>query len=290
MAHRYSIRHWFVPTKHNQFHPHLLRSHSLAVVAGFMVLVQVLFNASLTGQPNVLGFATDINVGTIVNLTNQERSKGGLGNLTTNAELMQAAQAKADDMFANNYWAHVSPSGTTPWSFFQAAGYQYEYAGENLAKDFNSSAGVLNGWMNSPEHRDNILNGNYTNIGVAVKNGQLEGKDTTLVVALYATPAKSALDSVFGSIIPTANADTAGTSTSSSGSWLSSISLATGLNWPELTLALLLIAFIAIYLNDHRVKVKFALPRNHHSHSLLQAAVLLSALVVILVSSRGLIH
>ena len=96
MAHRYSVRHWFVPTKHNQFHPHLLRSHSLAVVAGFMVLVQVLFNASLTGQPNVLGFATDINVGTIVNLTNQERSKGGLGNLTTNAELMQAAQAKAD--------------------------------------------------------------------------------------------------------------------------------------------------------------------------------------------------
>jgi hypothetical protein len=88
-------------------------------------------------------------------------------------------------MFAENYWAHVSPSGLQPWHWFNQAGYPYTYAGENLAKDFDTSAGVMQGWMNSPGHKANVLNTNYTDVGFAVQNGTLVGGDTTLVVAHY---------------------------------------------------------------------------------------------------------
>jgi hypothetical protein len=66
-----------------------------------------------------------------------------------------------------------------------ASGYPYKYAGENLAKDFDTSAGAVQGWMNSPGHRANILNANYTDVGFAVQNGTLVGGQTTLVVAHY---------------------------------------------------------------------------------------------------------
>ena len=64
-------------------------------------------------------------------------------------------------MIAKNYWAHNAPDGASPWSFFKNVGYRYLYAGENLARDFGDSASVVNAWMNSPTHRDNLLSGRY---------------------------------------------------------------------------------------------------------------------------------
>jgi len=101
------------------------------------------------------------------------------------SRLNASALAKAQNMFAEDYWAHVSPSGIQPWYWFTQAGYTYQYAGENLAKDFDTSAGAMDGWMNSPGHRANILNVNYLDVGFAVVNGTLTGSQTTLVVAHY---------------------------------------------------------------------------------------------------------
>ena len=98
------------------------------------------------------------------------------------------AQRNAGDMFAFNYWAHNSPSGRDPWSFFQEVGYKYIYAGENLARDFMNSESVVEAWMNSPSHRENLLNPNYKEIGLAVVNGTLNGVETTLVVQSFGTP------------------------------------------------------------------------------------------------------
>jgi hypothetical protein len=105
------------------------------------------------------------------------------------ARLNQSATLKAQNMFAENYWAHVSPSGIQPWYWFTQAGYSYSYAGENLAKDFDTTSGTIQGWMNSPGHRANILNPNYTDVGFAVENGTLVGGQTTLVVAHYGSVA-----------------------------------------------------------------------------------------------------
>ncbi|HUD11142.1 MAG TPA: CAP domain-containing protein [Candidatus Saccharimonadia bacterium] len=140
----------------------------------------------------VLDYATDITSLELLAQTNQQRADNGLAPLKLNAELDDSASMKAADMFAEDYWAHVSPSGIQPWYWFTKAGYSYSYAGENLAKDFATTSGVMTGWMNSPGHRANILNPHYVDVGFAVENGTLVGGQTTLVVAHYGAPAQVA--------------------------------------------------------------------------------------------------
>lgn len=137
--------------------------------------------------PDVLGYATDIRVEQLLQDTNVQRQKAGLSQLVLNTNLSQAAAAKAADMFANNYWAHNSPSGKTPWDFIIRSGYKYTLAGENLAKNFQTSGGVVEAWMNSPTHRDNMVKPGYRDIGFAVVNGILLGEETTLVVQMFGT-------------------------------------------------------------------------------------------------------
>lgn len=94
-------------------------------------------------------------------------------------------------MFAENYWAHFSPSGKDPWGFISSAGYKFSYAGENLAKNFYTSDEVIRAWMNSPSHKENIINGNFQDIGVAVEDGTLNGQKTTLIVQMFGKPVDS---------------------------------------------------------------------------------------------------
>jgi hypothetical protein len=182
------LKHWFIPGRHNHFHPTALRPVGLAVMVLVIAFIPTIYNAVSAGKMQVLGYATNVTVGDIASLSNAERAKRGLGALSLNSQLSQAAYNKAKHMFANDYWAHTAPDGTTPWSFIKAAGYSYTLAGENLAKNFNTSAGVVNGWMNSPAHRDNILGSTYKHAGYAVMNGTLQGQQTTLVVAMYGAP------------------------------------------------------------------------------------------------------
>lgn len=182
------IQKWLLPGRHNNYHPHALRPIGLSVLVLLLVVINGSYNFSTAKKFQVLGYATSISPYEIVALTNQERTSRGLGALANNAQLTRAAQAKADHMFANNYWAHNAPDGTTPWYFINASGYSYSTAGENLAKDFDTSAGVMNGWMNSPGHQANVLGASFKDIGVAVVNGTLLGSQTTLVVAMYAAP------------------------------------------------------------------------------------------------------
>jgi hypothetical protein len=83
------------------------------------------------------------------------------------------------------HWDHFGPNGETPWQFIRAEGYNYVYAGENLAKGFQTAEGVHEAWMASPTHAANIMSGNYKDIGVAVVQGVLLGKQTTLVVQMF---------------------------------------------------------------------------------------------------------
>lgn len=175
------------------------RSKALHVDALFMyALVLVLFNLSLRfvqrSFPDVLGFATDIHVEKLLKETNDKRTAAGLNPLIINASLSQAAAKKAEDMFANNYWAHTSPQGKTPWEFITSSGYTYTVAGENIAKNFTDSAGVLSAWMASTAgHKENILKPSYKDVGFAVVNGKLNGEETTLVVQMFGATGASPL-------------------------------------------------------------------------------------------------
>lgn len=142
-----------------------------------IIVLCTIINVSYIGQ----AFAA-ISTGTLVNLVNASRAQEGLGDLSINSQLVSAANAKASDMFANQYFAHTSPQGKTPWDFILAAGYNYVYAGENLAIGYTDSSELQNAWMNSPSHRENILNPNYRDIGIAAVNGEYEGSQTTIVV------------------------------------------------------------------------------------------------------------
>lgn len=183
------LRHLFLPHHTNNHRPKVLHIDSLLVV----VLVLLVFNLSLRvvskNFPDVLGYATDIRIDALLSETNGRREAMGLTKLTLNQQLSQAAAAKANDMFKNNYWAHNSPLGKTPWDFIVGSGYHYTLAGENLAKNFSDSQGVVNAWMNSPSHRDNIIKPGYRDIGFAVVNGVLNGEETTLVVQMFGTSA-----------------------------------------------------------------------------------------------------
>jgi hypothetical protein len=136
---------------------------------------------------NVLGYATDMSVASLLDDTNQQRTNNDLASLNLNDKLDQAAQAKADDMAARDYWSHDTPDGQTPWTFITAAGYNYQTAGENLAYGFTTADGTITGWMNSPEHRANILNSSYHDVGFGIANianYQNNGPET-LIVAMY---------------------------------------------------------------------------------------------------------
>lgn len=129
--------------------------------------------------------ASSISKNNVIALTNVERQKYGLPVLTENSRLNSAALAKANNMFKEQYWDHFGPNGETPWQFIKGAGYQYIYAGENLAKGFKSSEGVVQAWMASPTHRENILSGNYKEVGIATLDGVLLGENVTLVVQMF---------------------------------------------------------------------------------------------------------
>lgn len=104
-------------------------------------------------------------------LVNQERQKAGLAPLTLDAELSNVALAKAKDMIANNYFDHNSPTYGSPFDMMRSFGIDYTAAGENIAKGQNSPQAVMNDWMNSPGHKQNILSTNYDSIGVAYYQG-----------------------------------------------------------------------------------------------------------------------
>jgi hypothetical protein len=186
------LRHLFTPQTSNNHRPRIIHPAGLSVLIGLFIF----FNSSLRllaqvdqdiVRGGILGYASDISVEQVIQLTNQERAHQGLAPLTENSLLSSAAQAKAADMFQLDYWSHNSPTGKQPWNFIRQAGYKYRYAGENLARDFGDTPAMVAAWMASPTHRDNILSPRYQEIGIAVVDGELEGIATTLVVQMFGT-------------------------------------------------------------------------------------------------------
>lgn len=149
-------------------------------ISGFIIVTFVLFNVSIV--------KANYSAGALVSMTNSARAENGLGALSTNSRLEAAAYAKANDMLEKDYFAHNSPDGKTPWDFIRGAGYNYTYAGENLAIGYANASELFNAWMNSSTHRDNILNSNFREIGISVVSGDFQGVETIVVVQEFGAP------------------------------------------------------------------------------------------------------
>lgn len=177
----------FLPHQDTHQKAYLISAQALFFYLIFFILLQVGFSILGYARPGILGISGNINQRTIIELTNIERQKIGLSPVSENDALNKAAELKAQNMFSENYWAHFAPSGKTPWDFILGSGYKFTYAGENLAKNFQSSDEVVKAWMASSTHRDNLLNPNYQDIGIAVLDGVLNGQKTVLVVEEFGT-------------------------------------------------------------------------------------------------------
>jgi hypothetical protein len=179
------LHHLFVPRESNNHRAHFLHAESLLVLVSILLLTNFLTPKVEQRYPHVLGLTANIAISDLVNLTNQKRAEAGLPLLTLNDQLSQAAGAKAQYMFSHNFWAHNAPDGTTPWVFIKNSGYEYVYAGENLARGFSTAPDAVTAWMASPGHRENILSPNYKDIGFAVATGSLTGDETILIVEMF---------------------------------------------------------------------------------------------------------
>ncbi|MBD1380086.1 hypothetical protein IC621_07585 [Bacillus sp. IB182487] len=102
----------------------------------------------------------------VIDLTNAERKKNGLSPLSADNSLANVAQKKSDDMKKNNYFSHNSPTHGSPFEMMQNHGEDYQTAGENIAQGQQSPEEVVDAWMKSQGHRENILNGDFTHIGI----------------------------------------------------------------------------------------------------------------------------
>lgn len=157
----------------------------------------IFVNSLLSPSSQVLGSQVNFMSSSLLQSTNADRQANSDGSLMINPELTDAAETKASDMVARNYWAHISPSNQTPADLVTAVGYQYQSAGENLAYGFNSASAVVAAWMNSPDHRANMLNPNFSDVGfgVAQSSNYLGHGPAVIVVAEYAQPAGAVLAS-----------------------------------------------------------------------------------------------
>jgi len=183
---KFQFVHHFLPHPEEKRRATLLSNRAVIVYCVAMLLIAGIFRILPKIVPGVLGYASDIAVKDLLTYTNVKRKEAGLSELRLNSALTSAAHQKAEDMFKDQYWAHISPDGTEPWDFILGQNYDYIYAGENLAKNFNNSRDVVEAWMKSSSHKENLLSPNYDEIGFAVVNGVMEGYETTLVVQMFA--------------------------------------------------------------------------------------------------------
>jgi len=183
---------FFLPHHKNNHRAHAVKAPAIFSYVIFLILLQVFLKIFSIPGSNVLGISTNISTTDIINLTNERRVSQGIRPVKENQLLSQAAAAKAQDMLNQNYWAHFAPDGKTPWQFINQSGYSYSVAGENLARDFDNASSVVVAWMNSPSHKQNLLDSSFTEIGVAVTEGNLNGVNGSLVVQMFASPANPA--------------------------------------------------------------------------------------------------
>jgi hypothetical protein len=183
------IVHTVIPHEKNKNIPHLLTEEFIFVLVVFVGIL-FYFNQNNFDIIKKLKLTATVYPAVLADLTNQDRGLNGVTKLNWSPTLEKAAKLKAEDMLENSYFAHTSPSGLTPWHWLNEVNYNFVYAGENLAVDFTESQNVENAWLNSPKHKENIMNSNFTEIGIATVDGVFEGKQTTFVVQFFGKPSE----------------------------------------------------------------------------------------------------
>lgn len=135
-------------------------------------------------------YAGDITRATVLARMNEYRVAHGVRPLTEDARLDSVAEDRMREMEDLAYWGHESPDGRSPFLWFRPRGYQYRYAGENLAVGFETVELLVASWMESAGHRDNILSPLFQDCGIAIIDGSTKGRASgRSVVVMFGRPA-----------------------------------------------------------------------------------------------------
>lgn len=178
----------FVPQEGNGNHPFILRREGILFLLAIAFFVQAFFLVQIFYVfRNADLFATVVS-NVLIDRTNASRAGARVPLVAVSPILSEAAREKAEDMARVGYFAHTSPAGLTPWYWFKKVGYTYTRAGENLAINFVDSEDVVRAWLESPKHRENMLNRYYTEIGIGMARGLYNGQETMFIVQLFGTP------------------------------------------------------------------------------------------------------
>lgn len=177
------IKRLFLPCEENKFCPYLLGAKALVFYSILSVFL-FLFNYPAC-QVKISRFLANLTQEAVIQQLNPIREDGGFLGLRVNSKLAQAAQMKAEDMINRGYFSHVGPDGEEPWSWFERIGYDYAAAGENLAVNFFDSKTLIDAWLASPTHAKNLLNGYFTDVGVGIARGEMEGKGDSTIVVMF---------------------------------------------------------------------------------------------------------
>ena len=177
---------YFIPTESNDNRPKILRSRQLTIIAIFLLVLKVslaLYIFTIYQEKAEMSVAM---IDQVLMLTNESRVANGAPALNLNVYLSQAAQIKAEDMLINDYFSHTSPDGRKPWDFVNRREYPYVLVGENLAMNFITSNDVHSALMASASHQKNILNAKYSDIGIYIASGKINGQETNILVEIFA--------------------------------------------------------------------------------------------------------
>lgn len=177
---------FFIPSHGNGHKPKILRTRSLTLIVVVLALLKISIAMYVFYFTAYQAKMSENLTAQIFDLINRDRVSQNLEPLQINAVLNASAMSKAENMVLNNYFAHYSPDGKKPWDFIDRDSYAYLFVGENLAMNFTSAESAHQALMLSPSHKENIMSDRYRDVGLAMVNGEIAGKNTNILVQLFA--------------------------------------------------------------------------------------------------------
>lgn len=169
------------PTSTNGYKAKLIKLPALIIFTVLILTFNLVVKSDLTAQE----YSQTINSENLLIQHNKIRKDNGLSELKLNPLLTKSAELKAAKMLETNCWSHYCPPGSDPWVYFDEAGYMYLYAGENLAEGFTNIDVLMNAWMNSKTHRENILKPEFKEVGFGIVTGDYQNRSANTLVVVH---------------------------------------------------------------------------------------------------------
>ena len=190
-AHEGVLKDFFVPHVGNNYHPHFLHTKRAVFYSSFFVFIKILVAGSVLMLPLQAFLTPDIlaqQERELNSLISEFRENNDLVQLQNNQHLIQSSQLRSEDMLANNYFSHEGPNNHDFAYFLKQADYSYKTAGENLAMGFSNAKSVMQAWINSPLHYQNLIDSGFKETGISIAEGMYNNRSTIFITHHFGEP------------------------------------------------------------------------------------------------------